>query len=58
MSHSKIPPVPPASRPPREPASAAGKAPREETPAARAAGPAERENIRQNLTNQGHQQDR
>lgn len=58
MSHSKMPPVPPANRAPQENPHQA-HAPQEETPqGARGSGPAEQDNIRQNVTNQGHQQNR
>jgi hypothetical protein len=57
-SHSKMPPVPPAARSPKGAPEAAPHAPQEEQAHARAAGPADKDNIRQNITNKGMQQDR
>ena len=58
MSSSKMPPVPPASRSPKEAPESAAHAPREEAAHARASGAADHENIRQNINNKGQQQDR
>ena len=58
MPHSKIPPVPPASRSPNDSAATPPHAPREQSPNARAAGPAEKDNIHHNVTNTGMQQNR
>lgn len=57
-SHSKMPPVPPAARSPKEPAEAAKHAPQTEQAHTRNAGAADKDNISQNVTNKGMQQNR